>query len=163
QESGDFDSELSTLKKMVAYAREHPAQLSWQGEPLKESADKFVPDKLHEYGLYYENKENAEDDKRWFQISTLATQQYPNHAEGFNDAAGYYADLGDWQRARELLEKAQQIDPKSAGAVINLGNISVQLKDSASARKYFEEALKLDPNGQYAQEAKERLRKLKKK
>ena len=60
QESGDFDNELSTLKKMVAYAREHPAQLKWlKGEPLGEPADKFVPDKLHEYGLYYEEKENA--------------------------------------------------------------------------------------------------------
>src|SRR6266571_1514703 len=79
QESGDFDNELSTLKKMVAYAREHPAQLKWlKGEPLSEPADKFVPEKLHSYGLFYEQKENAEDDKRWFQISTLATDQYPN-------------------------------------------------------------------------------------
>jgi tetratricopeptide (TPR) repeat protein len=163
QETGDFDNELSTLKKMVAYAREHPAQLKWEGEPLKEPADKFVPEKLHEYGLYYEKKENAADDKRWFEISTLATQQYPNHAEGFNDAAGYFADLGEWQKTREFLEKAQQIDPKSVGALINLGNVSVKMKDPTSARKYFEEALKLDPNGEYAQEAKEALRKLKKK
>ena len=163
QDSGDFDNELATLKKMVAYAREHPAQLKWEGEPLKEPADKFVPEKLHEYGLYYQKKENAEDDKRWFQISTLATQQYPNHAEGFNDAAGYYADLGEWQKARESLEKARQIDPKSVGALINLGNVSVKMKDFTSARKYFEEALKLDPNGEYAQEAKEALRKLNKK
>jgi len=164
QESGDFDSELSTLKKMVAYTREHSTQLKWlKGEPLSEPADKFVPEKLHEYGLYYEKKENAEDDKRWFQISTLATQQYPNHAEGFNDAAGYYADLGEWQKARESLEKARQIDPKSVGALINLGNVSVKMKDFTSARKYFEEALKLDPNGEHAQEAKEALRKLNKK
>jgi Tfp pilus assembly protein PilF len=53
--------------------------------------------------------------------------------------------------------------PKSVGLLINLGNISVQLKDFTSARKYFEEALKLEPNGQYAQEAKEQSRKLKKK
>jgi len=163
QETGDFDNQLATLKKMVAYAREHPAQLKWEGEPLNEPADKFVPEKLHEYGLYYEKKENPEDDKRWFQISILATQQYPNHAEGFNDAAGYYADLGEWQKARESLEKARQIDPKSVGALINLGNVSVKMKDSTSARKYFEEALKLDPNGEYAQEAKEALRKLNKK
>ncbi len=164
QESGDFENELSTLKKMVAYAREHPAQLKWlKGDPLGEPADKFVPEKLHEYGLYYEKKENAEDDKRWFQISTLATQQYPNHAEGFNDAAGYYADLGEWQRAREFLEKARQIGPKSVGALINLGNVSVKMKDFTSARKYFEEALKLDQNGQYGLEAKEALRKLNKK
>src|SRR5437762_1645119 len=163
QETGDFDNQLATLKKMVAYAREHPEQLKWEGEPLNDPADKFVPEKLHEYGLYYEKKENPEDDKRWFQISTLATQQYPNHAEGFNDAAGYYADLGEWQKARESLEKARQIDPKSVGALINLGNVSVKMKDFTSARKYFEEALKLDPNGEYAQEAKEALRKLNKK
>jgi len=42
-----FDNELSTLKKMVAYTREHPAQLKWlKGEPLSEPADKFVPEKL---------------------------------------------------------------------------------------------------------------------
>src|SRR6266540_6447456 len=141
QESGDFDNELATLKKMVAYTREHPAQLKWEGEPLKEPADKFIPEKLHEYGLYYQKNENAEDAKRWFQISSLATQQYPNHAEGFNDAAGYYADLGEWQKAREFLEKAHEIEPKSVGALINLGNVSVKMKDFTSARKYFAEAL----------------------
>jgi tetratricopeptide (TPR) repeat protein len=164
QESGDFDSELSTLKKMVAYAREHPAQLKWlKGAPLGEPADKFVPDKLHEYGLYYEKKENAEDDKRWFQISTLTTEQYPNYAEGFNDAAGYWVDVQEWQKAREMLEKAHQLNPKSVGGLINLGNVSVEMKDFSGARKYYEEALKLEPNGQYAHEAKEALRKLKKK
>src|SRR5881296_3022506 len=164
QESGDFENELSTLKKMVAYTREHPAQLKWlKGEPLSEPADKFVPDKLHEYGLYYEKKENAEDDKRWYQIATLATDQYPNDPQGFKDVAGYWADLGEWQKAREMVEKAHQIDPKSVGALLNLGNISVEMKDFVSARKYYEEALKLEPNGQYAQEAKEALRKLKKK
>ena len=163
QETGDFDNQLSTLKKMVAYAREHPAQLKWEGEPLKDPADQFVPEKLHSYGLYYEKKENAEDDKRWFQISTLATEQYPNYAEGFNDVAGYYVDIGEWQKARQQLEKARQINPKSVGALMNLGKVSIEMKDLSGARKYYEEALKLEPNGQYAQEAKEALRKLKKK
>ena len=45
----------------------------------------------------------------------------------------------------------------------DLGNITVQANDVAAAREYFEEALKLEPNGEYAQEAKEALRKLKKK
>ena len=164
QESGDFDNELATLKKMVAYTRGHPAQLKWlKGEPLGKPADKFVPEKLHEYGLYYEQKENAEDDKRWFQISTLATDQYPNHPQGFNDAAGYYADMGDWQKARDFLEKAHQIDPKWVGVLVGLGQISAEMKDFVSARKYYEEALKLEPNGQHSQVAKEALQKLQKK
>ena len=112
--------------------------------------------------MYYEKKENAEDDKRWFQISTLAMEQYPNHPQGFNDAAGYWADTGEWQKARELFEKAHQIDPKSVGPLINLGNVSVEMKDFASARKYFEEVLKLDPTGPYSQETRKALEKLKK-
>src|SRR5438128_4388121 len=164
QESGDFENELSTLKKMVAYTREHPAQLKWlKGEPLSEPADKFVPEKLREYGLYYAKKDNPEDDKRWFQISTLTMQQYPNYAEAFNDAAMYHAGIHEWQKARELAEKAHQLDPKPALYLINLGNVSVEMKDFSNARKYFEEALKLEPNGKYAQEAKEALRNLKKK
>jgi tetratricopeptide (TPR) repeat protein len=52
QESGDFESEMSTLQRMAAYSREHATQLKWlKGEPLNEPADKFVPEKLHGYGL----------------------------------------------------------------------------------------------------------------
>ena len=164
QESGDFDNELATLKKMVAYARGHPAQLKWlKGAPLSKPVDKFVPEKLHEYGSYYEQKENAEDDKRWFQIATLATDQYPNDPQGFKDAAGYWADLGEWKKARESFEKARQLDPKSAATLVALGQISAEMKDFVSARKYYEEALKLEPNGQNAQIAKAALQKLQKK
>jgi hypothetical protein len=37
------------------------------------------------------------------------------------------------------------------------------MKDFISARKYYEEALQAEPNGQYAQTAKQALQKLKKK
>src|SRR5438034_6695103 len=143
QESGDFDNELATLKKMVAYTREHPAQLKWlKGEPLSEPADKFVPEKLHEYGSYYEKKENAEDAKRWFQISTLASQQYPSDVNVWIDVGGYYADMGEWKNAIDSFEKAHQLDPKSVVALIGLGQISAEMKDFVSARKYHEAALK---------------------
>jgi TolA-binding protein len=47
--------------------------------------------------------------------------------------------------------------------LLGLGKIRVEMKDFASARKYFEEVLKLQSSGAYAQEAKEALRELKKK
>src|SRR5436305_740104 len=164
QESGDFDNELSTLRKMVAYSREHPTQLKWlKGEPLDEPADKFVPDKLHEYGLYYEKKENAEDAKRWFEISSLAAQQYPSDVNAWIDIGGYYADTGEWKKAIDSFEKARALNPKSQMILVNLARLSLELKDNAGARKYFQEGLNVDPNGPYAQEAKEALRKLNKK
>jgi tetratricopeptide (TPR) repeat protein len=164
QESGNFDSELSTLKKMVAYAREHPTQLKWlKGEPLGEPADKFVADKLHEYGLYYEKKENADDDERRFQISSLAAQQYPSDVNAWIDIGSHYANIGDWKKAIDSFEKARALKPKSQMILVNLARFSLELKDNAGARKYFEEGLNADPKGEYAKEAKEALRKLKKK
>ncbi len=164
QESGDFDNELATLKKMVAYTKAHPAGLKWlNGDPIEDPEDHYVPEKLHAYGQYYEQKENRQDDKRWFQIASLSTQEYPNHAEGFNDSGGYYADLQDWKKAREMFEKARQLDSKSAGPLMNLGSVCLEAKDYPGARKYFEEAIKLDPNGPFAGEAKQALAKLKKK
>src|SRR5260370_34868037 len=55
QESGDFDSELSILQKMVAYARDHSTQIKWlKGEPLNEPAGQFVPKKMHSYETHYD-------------------------------------------------------------------------------------------------------------
>ena len=164
QESGDFDSELATLKRMVAYAHDHAAELRWlKGEPLAEPADRFIAKKLHSYGLYYEEKENPEDDKRFLQIAMFGTEQFPNLPYAFNDVAQFHYVSGDKQKALEWMKKANQVDPKDTLVLMNLGNVSLKVGDSASARKYFEEIIKVDPNGEYASEAKQALAKLKKK
>ena len=164
QESGDFDSELATLKRMVAYTHDHAAQLQWlKGEPLTQPADQFIAEKLHSYSVYYEEKENPEDDKRFLQIAMFGTEQFPNLPYAFNDVAQYYYVSGDKKKAREWLEKASRVDPKDTLVLMNLGKVCLKLGDAESARKHFEEIVKADPNGEYAQEAKDALQKLKKK
>jgi tetratricopeptide (TPR) repeat protein len=163
QESGDFDSEFLTLQRMVSYAREHLAQLRWlNGENLPEPADHFIPGKLHSYGMYYEKKENPEDDKRFLKIATFAAEQFPDHPYAFNDVALYYSIAGDNAKTREWLEKANRIDPKDTLVLMNLGQICSKLGDNRSARKWYQEVLKVDPEGEYALQAKDALAKLKK-
>jgi tetratricopeptide (TPR) repeat protein len=163
QESGDFDGEVSTLRKMAAYARDHPAELKWlQGEKLPASPDQFIPDKLHSYALYYEKKEDPEGDERFMQIAMFSTEQFPNHPYGFNDVAMYYSLQNDNGKTREWLEKANKIDPKDTLVLMNLGKVSLKLGDRAGAQKYYHEVVKVDPNGEYAEGAKEALKKLKK-
>ena len=164
QERGDFDSELATLKKMVAYGREHPTQLKWlKGEKLPAPADQFIPDKLHSYALYYGKKENPEDDKRFMQIAMFSTEQFPNHPYAFNDLAVYYSIQGDDGKTREWLEKANKIDPNDTLVMTNLGSICSKMGDREAARKWYQAVIKADPNGEYATRAKEALAKLKKK
>jgi tetratricopeptide (TPR) repeat protein len=163
QERGDFDNELATLKKMVAYAREHPTGLKWlKDEPITDPADKFVPEKLHSYGVYYEKKDTPEDDQRFLKIAMFATEQYPNHPFAYNDVALYYSNTGDRKKAREWLEKAHQVDPKDGLIMFNLGRISAEAGDKAAARKWYEESIKADPEGEHVEAAKEALKKLKK-
>jgi tetratricopeptide (TPR) repeat protein len=163
QESGDFDSEFSTLQRMVSYARDHMAQLRWlNGENPPEPADHFIPAKLHSYGMYYEKKENPEDDKRFLKIATFAAEQFPDHPYAFNDVALYYSIAGDNAKTREWLEKAHKTDPKDMLVLMNLGQICSKLGDNRAAQKWYQEVLKVDPEGEYVQQAKDALAKLKK-
>ena len=163
QERGDFNNEMATLEKMVAYAREHPEGLKWlKGEPIDEPADKFVPEKLHSYAMYYEKKDTPEDDERFLNIAMFSADRYPKHPYAFNDVALYYSNTRDKKKTREWLEKAHQVDPKDGLIMFNLGRISAEAGDKAAARKWYEESIKADPEGDHAEPAKEALKKLKK-
>ena len=162
QESGNFDGELSTLKNMVAYVRAHPADLKWlNGEKLAQPADQFVPEKLHSYGLYYEKKEDPENDQRFMQIAMFSAEQFPNHPYAFNDVAMYYSLKGDDAKTREWLEKANKIDPKDTLVMTNLGYICSKMGDNGAARKWYEAVIKAEPDGENTARAKEGIKKLK--
>jgi len=164
QEGGNFDNEFSTLQKMVAYVREHPTGLKWlKGEPIPEPADKFVPDKLHSYGLYYGKKGNADDDKRMLKIAMFSAEQFPNHPYAFNDVAVYYSINKDFAKTREWLEKANKVDPKDTLVMRNLGYVCSKMGDAAAARKWYEAVIRTEPDGENTAAAKEALAKLKKK
>ncbi len=164
QERGDFDTEFATLQKMVGYVREHPAGLKWlKGEPINEPADKFVPEKLHSYATYYGKKENSEDDQRMLKIATYSADQFPNHPYALNDVAVYYSISKDYPKTREWLEKAHRADPKDGLVIYNLGYVSEKMGDKSAAKKWYEESLKIEPDGEHAQKAKQALAKLKKK
>jgi tetratricopeptide (TPR) repeat protein len=164
QEEGDFDNELATLKKMVAYSREHSTQLKWlKGQPIDQPEDQFVPEKLHSYATYYGKKENPEDDKRMLKIAMFSAEQYPNHPYAFNDVAVFYSISKDYAKTREWLEKANKVDPKDTLVMRNLGYVCAKLGDNAAARKWYEGVIKAEPNGENTAAAKEALSKLKKK
>ena len=160
QERGDFESEFATLKSMVTYARDHSTELRWlKGAPLPAPRDEFLADKLHTYTLYYHKK----DAKPFLKLATFAAEQFPNKVYAYNDVAALNADSGDDKGAREWLEKANLVAPKDTLVLMNLGRVCANLGDVASAGKYFGQVVTLEPNGKYAQQAKEALRKLKKK
>lgn len=164
QERGDFETEFTTLRNMVDYARSHPNGLRWlKGAPLSAPRDKFLAEKLHTYGAYYHKKGNLEDGKRFLRLATYATEQFPRQVYAFNDIAAYYLTTNQEGKALEWLKKAHGVDPKDVIVLMNLGDVCTRLGDVSEARKWYNEAVKVDRNGEFAQSARDALRKLEKK
>ena len=56
-----------------------------------------------------------------------------------------YAERGQLDKAKEVYEKSVAADPRFADGWMNLGAISAQMGNFPEAIRYFEEALKYDP------------------
>ena len=73
------------------------------------------------------------------------TQDYPELPEPYNNLAVIYADQGDYDKARTLLESAVRANAAFTAAHENLGDIHARL-----AAQSYEKALKLDANNKAA-------------
>lgn len=67
---------------------------------------------------------------------------YPDLAEPYNNLAAVYAAEGDYDRARETLERALRANPSYTTAQENLGDVYAAL-----AARAYSRALQLDPKG----------------
>lgn len=67
---------------------------------------------------------------------------YPDLAEPYNNLAAVYAAEGDYDQARDTLQRALRANPSYATAQENLGDVYAAL-----AAKAYSRALELDPKG----------------
>jgi len=170
-EKGDFtlsDKKNGKATGSISF-KPNVVKTSRRAADLLEEAVRKFPDRLDIWcGLSWTYQESGDfdnelvDDQRFLKIAILATEEYPNHPYAFNDVALYYSNMGDRKKTHEWLEKAHQIDPKDGLILYNLGKISADVDDKAAARKWFEESIKADPDGDHVEAAKEALKKLKK-
>jgi tetratricopeptide (TPR) repeat protein len=160
QESGRFDEELEILKAMTKQALAHPAEQRWIGNgALDKPVEKFVPEKLHSYGLYYYNLETAEGEKRFGAIAQIATENYPGDAVGWNDLALFrYLSNKDPKGAAECLEKAAAIDPSDMVVQFNLAKFYSDSGEQAKAKAIYEHIIKTSKDPERVKAAKQKLK-----
>jgi Tfp pilus assembly protein PilF len=75
----------------------------------------------------------------------------------YNDAVGYL-NKGDDAKAKPLLEKALEADPKYADAMFQLGMVYFRMGDTAKAKEMLHKFLATAPNHKEAATAKEMLK-----
>jgi predicted Zn-dependent protease len=87
-------------------------------------------------GMIFVQQNKLDDAAR---IYTDLTQDFPELPEPYNNLAVIYAQRGDLERARNLLESAVRANARFSAAHENLGDIHTRL-----AAVSYEQALKLD-------------------
>lgn len=93
---------------------------------------------------------------------TQGLQLNPESADGHYELAKTYWATGRLQDAEQQATKAAAVKPDLAPVHVLLGNIELRKNDPAGALKEFQEYLKLDPNGQFANGTKTLVDKLQK-
>lgn len=71
---------------------------------------------------------------------------YPNNKEFPKYELDMYVKMGRLPDAKALMEKQASADPSDKESRFFLGVISSELKDDVEARKWFDEAVKIDPD-----------------
>lgn len=90
----------------------------------------------------------AESQKREeaIKVFTEVTERYPNLPEPYNNLAVLYADLGQYEKAKNALEHAIKTHPSYATAHENLGDIYARM-----ASEEYDKTLQLDNNNTRAE------------
>ncbi len=78
------------------------------------------------------------------------TAEHPLYEVGWNGLGAVYIDLGQPTEARAALERAYALNPHDPGTVTNMGNAAFLQGDRQAAARWWQEALRLEPDNDYA-------------
>ena len=119
--------------------------------------------------LYREQKLHEQAEKTLLQGLNIEPRSYQGH---LNLARVYWdtaAPIKDEAQARPVLEKAYEevkksleLNPDFAPAHVVKGNLLLRVRRAQDAQHEFEEYLRLEPNGPFAEQAKTTVEKIKK-
>lgn len=71
---------------------------------------------------------------------------HPDHLDTIYLLGTLYAEAGEFDTAREYLEKADRLNPASPFIKVNLGNVCKAQGDFTMARELYQQALELEEN-----------------
>ena len=129
QQNNDFQ-EATLLYRSGQYERAMERINAWLKARPKDARGRFLR------GMIFTQQKQTDEAVR---IYTDLTQDFPELPEPYNNLAVIYADRGDFDKARTLLESAVRANATFTAAHENLGDIHARL-----AAASYEKALKLD-------------------
>jgi tetratricopeptide (TPR) repeat protein len=94
------------------------------------------------FGMYRDKEQNMD---KALAIAQEAMKKFPNNPDFPRYELDIYIKTNKLPEARTAMEKQVAADPNDKESRYYLGIINFELKDMAAAKKWYEEAIKLDP------------------
>jgi tetratricopeptide (TPR) repeat protein len=94
------------------------------------------------FGIYRDRQKNLDEALK---IAKEAQEKFPNNPDFPRYELDIYIKTNRLPEARTAMEKQVKADPNDKESRYYLGVINYELKDYEAARKWYDEALKLDP------------------
>jgi tetratricopeptide (TPR) repeat protein len=159
-EIGDYENFSKEIIKAVDYSQEIKNKWLWkENKPMDEAENAFLGD-IQSYQNQIYNTGNDSLLKYMAQIAKEVLKFHPDHIESLSNLAVVYLIQKEYDKALELLLKAENINPKD---YIVLGNIAQAYKlkgDKANSIKYHELVLKYGSD-EAKQNSKDQIKQLK--
>jgi Flp pilus assembly protein TadD len=90
-----------------------------------------------------------DDDEDQLAIYKSVIENFPKCYRGYNNAGQVLIDMGEYDEAGEMLDKANELKPNDAEIINNLGVLSCHLSEYDEAETYFLEAQDLGADEDY--------------
>ncbi|MBI3217963.1 MAG: tetratricopeptide repeat protein [Bacteroidetes bacterium] len=160
QEEKDYKKAFKYMERVVYMIPNDTSMLMNAGvyfAPSAEEYDKAIDyiTRYHEKGgknqdgyiqLYSIYRDKKKDNEKALETAKAMIAKYPNNADFQRYELDIYIKMGRLPEAKAIMEKNANANPSDVESRFYLGVISNEMKNPVEAKKWFNEAIKVDPN-----------------
>lgn len=152
---GNYGEAIKAFRKATALDRLYAKAFEGMGRAYQKigKADQAEKYMIRAADIYM-SKENVDDAE---EVLEEIKQLNPNTVNIYNSLGVLYRKKGDFKKALYNYKKAIVIHPERARIHYNIGRLYIEMKDPETAKSYFAEALKLEPDFVDAKEVLEAI------
>jgi len=157
----EWDKFTSEIIQAVQYSHKNNNNWTWTNDEKKNDGKKLFLSSIQSYQLQLYNTGNDELLKNMQEIATAILKYYPDNIESLSNLSIIYLFNKKYDKAIEILKKAENINPKDYIVLSNIANGYKLKGNKKKAIEYYEKTFEYG-EGRAKEYAKQQIIELKK-
>ena len=137
----DWESFTSEIIKTIEYSAKNNNNWTWTNNEKQENGKDFFLSSLQDYQVQLYDTKNDELLKNIREIASEVLKYYPNHIESLSNLSTTYLLTGEYDKAIELLLKAEKLNQKDYIVLANIAQGYKLKGNKEKAIEYYEKTI----------------------